>query len=183
MTGMTTESSGIDVKKAARRVGDVQRAEYAETLADAFARGELSRVELDARTELCLAAVTDADLARLVADLPDQTPEVPPLPSPDPSQRVAHLLTRAVAFELVLIVIAYVLGVDLESELRSWYFIAFEIWAVGTAAGVGGALLLRPSISRTVGTTQLTSSARSAMRPPRTTTTPKPAPMKARTSR
>ena len=64
---------------------------------------------------------------------------------------MVHLLTRAVAFELVLIVIAYVLGVDLESELRSWYFIAFEIWAVGTAAGVGGALLLRSSISRTVG--------------------------------
>lgn len=152
MIAMTTESSGIAVRRVARRVGDVQRAACAETLADAFARGELSPVELDARTELCLAAVTDADLARLVADLPDRTPEVPASASrPDPSQRAVHLLTKVVAFELVLIVIAYVLGVDLESELRSWYFIAFEIWAVGTVAGVGGALLLRSSSTRAAG--------------------------------
>lgn len=109
-------------------------------------------MELDGRTELCLAAVTDADLARLVADLPDRTPELPASASrPDPSQRAVHLLTRVVGFELVLIVVAYLLGVDLESELWSWYFIAFEIWAVGTITGAGGALLLRPSSTRAAG--------------------------------
>jgi len=149
---MTTESSGTAASRVARRVGDVQRAASAERLADAFARGELSRAELDGRTELCLAAVTDADLARLVADLPDRTPAVPAESSrPDPSQRAVHLLARAVAFELVLIVVAYVLGVDLESELRSWSFIAFEIWAVGTVAGVGGSLLLRSRSSAAAG--------------------------------
>ena len=148
---MTMESSGTAVSRAACRVGDVQRSEYAETLADAFARGELSRVEFDARTELCLAAVTDADLAQLVADLPDRSPEVPDSALwPDASQGVVHLLTRVVFFELVLIVIACALGVDLQSE-RSWYFIASEIWAVGTVAGVAGALLLRPHSTRTAG--------------------------------
>lgn len=114
-------------------------------LADAFVRGELSRVELDARTELCLAAVTDADLARLVADLPGPRAEAPASSSARPgTSRGAVHLARFVGFQVVLIMVAYVLGVDLESELRSWDLIAFVIWAVGTAAGTAGALLFRP---------------------------------------
>lgn len=143
MPAMSADSSGTATTRAARRVGDVQRAEHAETLADAFARGELSRVELEARTELCLAAATDADLARLVADLPGQRLTAPGSPSaPDPVRSVVHLVAKVAVFQLLLVAIAYALGVDLESELRSWYLIAFEIWAVGTGAGLSAALLL-----------------------------------------
>ncbi len=143
---MTTESSESAMSRVARRVGDAQRGEHAEMLADAFVRGELSRVEFDARTELCLAAVTDADLAQLVADLPGQRAEV----SVSSSARLGAgkvVVHRAgfVGFEVVLMVVAYVLGVDLESELRSSYLIAFEIWVVGNAAGAAGAFLSRPS--------------------------------------
>ena len=145
MTAMTTESGRTAANDVRRRVGDVQRSEYAEMLADAFAKGELSRMEFDARTELCLAAVTESDLARLVADLPEANAESSVLARGGPrGSRTPVQVLKSVAFEIVLMVVAYVLGVDLESELRSWDLIALEIWAVGTVAGVAGAILLRP---------------------------------------
>ena len=146
---MSMDSSNTVASRAALRVGDVQRGEYAERLADAFARGELSRLEFDARTELCLAAVTDADLARLVADLPDREPHAPSsTPALPRSTPRGILLAKVLVFELLLIATAYVLGVDLESELRSWHSIALHIWVVGNLAGVGGALILRSSSTR-----------------------------------
>lgn len=135
-----------------RRVGDVQRCEHAEMLANAFAKGELSRMELDARTELCLTAVTEFDLARLVADLPEQTATLSASSEAGRNaSRGPARLAMFVAFQVVLIVVAYTLGVDLESEMRSWDLIAMEIWGIGMVAGAAGALLLRPirhSLSR-----------------------------------
>lgn len=147
---MTTESSETTVSRVVRRVGDVQRSACTEVLADAFVKGELSRVEFDARTELCLAAVTEADLAQLVADLPRQEAEVSvsSLARSGTGRGTTARLARFVGFELVLMVVAYILGVDLESQLRSWYLIAFEIWVVGNVAGTAGAFLLRPISTR-----------------------------------
>ena len=66
---MALESSETEILRGARRVGDAQRAECADTLADAFAQGELSHEEFSARTGLCLEAVTGVELDRLTADL------------------------------------------------------------------------------------------------------------------
>ena len=45
------------------------------------------------------------------------------------------------AFQFVLILVAYCLGVDLESEYRSAATITVEVWVVGTVAGAAGLLL------------------------------------------
>ena len=116
-------------------------------LTDAFVKGELSQAEFDARTKLCLAATTVADIAHLTGDLLVQ-PRPAAVSSTD--QKVATRsgaipLSRIIGLEGVLMFVAYALGVDLESELRAWYVIAFEVWAVGNLTGVAGALLLRPA--------------------------------------
>jgi hypothetical protein len=133
------------VSTGTHRIGDAQRAGCAEVLTDAFVKGELSQAEFDARTELCLTAVTAADIARLTRDLPAQVSSAAVSPGdrrvPQPG---AVKLSSLIGFEVVLLFVAYVLGVDLESELRSAYVIAFEIWAVGSLAALTGALLLRP---------------------------------------
>lgn len=63
-----------------RRVGDAERAACCETLSDHFAAGRLRADELELRLDAAVRAVTEADLRRLVADLPVARPEpTPPL--------------------------------------------------------------------------------------------------------
>lgn len=145
---MTTEPSQISLRLSGRRVGDAQRDECAELLADAFVRGELSPAEYDTRTGVCLAAVTDVDLARLTHDLPAQAPT--PTTSPGDLAKNEPEVTpvspvRFVALQAFLIIVAYGAGINLESEMYAWYVVAFQIWFVGTVASVTGAFLLRPN--------------------------------------
>ena len=50
---------------------------------------------------------------------------------------------RFVVLELLLVLAAYVLAVDLESSLRSWPSIALEVWLVGNVGAAVGFVLLR----------------------------------------
>lgn len=52
------------------RVGDVEREACVEMLTESYVRGRLSTEELDRRRHQALEAVTSADLAGLVVDLP-----------------------------------------------------------------------------------------------------------------
>jgi len=52
------------------RVGDTEREAVLDALGEHHARGRLSVEELDRRQQAALAAVTQADLAVLLADLP-----------------------------------------------------------------------------------------------------------------
>jgi Domain of unknown function (DUF1707) len=56
----------------ALRASDADREAAAEMLRREHVAGRLDDVELDARLAACFAAVTYADLDRLVADLPDE---------------------------------------------------------------------------------------------------------------
>ncbi len=60
----------VDERQRAMRIGDAERAEVAQRLAQALADGRLSVDEFDARTERCWAGRTAGDLADVVADLP-----------------------------------------------------------------------------------------------------------------
>ena len=51
-------------------------------------------------------------------------------------------LLRFVLFEVLLVLAAYVIAVDLESDLRTWSSIALEVWVVGNLAAASGLVLL-----------------------------------------
>ncbi len=79
------------------RIGDDEREACIERLTDSYVRGRLSTDELDRRQRDALQAVTSADLAGLVADLPaGKSPllsfasgPTSDAPSPAPSRNVA----------------------------------------------------------------------------------------------
>ncbi len=143
MSDMSLESSPTASRRTGRRVGDAQRAGCADKLADAFVGGELSQAEFDDRTELCLSAVTDVDLARLTSDLSPRTPSLPV--QARGSATGTGQLPRFISIELALLLVAYALGVELETEFRSWLLITLQIWLFGSVANVAGAFLLRPA--------------------------------------
>jgi hypothetical protein len=57
------------------RVGDAEREAVLNALSAHHSLGRLSVEELDRRQNAALAAVTEADLAKLVADLPKTSPQ------------------------------------------------------------------------------------------------------------
>ena len=60
------------ISSSALRASDADRERVAEALRRHHLDGRLDTDELQARLEACLAARTDADLAPLLADLPDE---------------------------------------------------------------------------------------------------------------
>lgn len=76
------------------RIGDAERDACIELLAEHHARGRLTADELDRRQNAALTAVTGADLAALVADLPAVRPGQPMLVQPP---RSATALSHAPA--------------------------------------------------------------------------------------
>ena len=126
-------------------MGDAQRAVCGELLAEAFVRGELSQTEYDARTDSCLVAVTDVDLARLTSDLPAQAgPSTAPSTARTASGAGAKAVppSKVLGFEAILVVVACLLGFDAADY---WFFVAFQFWVVGNLAGVAGVFFLRPT--------------------------------------
>lgn len=77
-----------------QRVSHEDRDQTADALRIAAGDGRLSLEELDERLEACFAARTYADLARLVADLPGQTP-IQAMLRPAPPQAQAKEVVRA----------------------------------------------------------------------------------------
>jgi hypothetical protein len=90
------------------RIGDTERGEVAQQLAQALAAGRLTVEEFDERTEKCWTGRTAGDLADLIADLPESLPltraqhdpaaqnsaePAPPSP-PRPAARLAGGLRR-----------------------------------------------------------------------------------------
>lgn len=77
------------------RVGDAERSDVVDELAEHYAAGRLSRAEFDQRSADTLAARTRDDLTRVLEDLPARTEAVAQV-EPDAVRRKAHLLwTRA----------------------------------------------------------------------------------------
>jgi hypothetical protein len=75
------------------RIGDREREATLEQLAEHHVQGRLSVEELDRRQRLAVAAVTQADLLALVADLPpleqpDRLPAAPSAGRPSATDRV-----------------------------------------------------------------------------------------------
>jgi Domain of unknown function (DUF1707) len=66
------------------RVGDAERADIADRLARHFGDGRLDQAEFEQRLDKAMRATTVADLAGLLADLPDGQPLPLPLPLPYP---------------------------------------------------------------------------------------------------
>lgn len=64
------------------RISDADRHEVAEVLRQAAGEGRIDIAELDERLDAAFAAKTYADLVPIVADLPGQTPAVPPTQLP-----------------------------------------------------------------------------------------------------
>lgn len=62
--------------------------------------------------------------------------------TPGSAARGPANLLRFVLFEVLLVLAAYVVAVDLESDLRSWSSIALEVWVVGNLAAAVGVVLL-----------------------------------------
>lgn len=60
------------------RVGDVERDDCIELLAEHHVRGRLSVDELDRRQRAALTATTEADLVALLLDLPAEPASAPP---------------------------------------------------------------------------------------------------------
>jgi hypothetical protein len=67
--GVNTSASGVD-RYAPLRIGDAERDSCLAALTEHHVHGRLSIDELDRRHRAALGAVTNADLAALLADLP-----------------------------------------------------------------------------------------------------------------
>jgi hypothetical protein len=141
-----TDFEELDVRLLGRRVGDVDRAKCADLLVEAFVDGRLSQAEFDARLDRSAEAVTDVELARLTHDLR------PPAARTGSSEtfsrrgsirRHAATAAKVTLLQAALVLAAWAIGVDFESEARSAFTIAFEIWLVGSASAVGGILIGR----------------------------------------
>lgn len=66
---MSTPAGDLN-QHAAVRIGDAERDECLDTLAEHHVRGRLSVEEFERRQQAALTALTHADLAALLADLP-----------------------------------------------------------------------------------------------------------------
>src|SRR5688500_836467 len=65
-------ASGVNQRDPVR-IGDTERDECVEALTEHHVRGRLSVDDLDRRHRAALVAVTEADLAALLADLPERS--------------------------------------------------------------------------------------------------------------
>jgi hypothetical protein len=64
------------------RIGDSEREAAAASLREHYARGRLTLDEFQQRLDAVFAATTNADLAKITADLPHTSPYAPPWPPP-----------------------------------------------------------------------------------------------------
>lgn len=93
----------------ALRIGDAERHEVTDALAQHYSAGRLDQAELDDRLGLASSAKTGADLAGIMADLPPLAATAPAAPSP-PARRWRASLWVAVALLLVALAVPWRLG-------------------------------------------------------------------------
>lgn len=126
---------------SARRVSDADRDHCTEELAAAFGAGRLKAEEFEQRMGSALAATTDGDLTRLTADLGSRA-ELEPVARPE---RKAPARTRTVgpvlAFEIILALVAWVVGAAFDSPSTSHALITLLVWLSGSACCALGLLL------------------------------------------
>jgi hypothetical protein len=111
------------------RVADADRERVADRLRHAAGEGRLAPEELEERLEAAFAARTQADLAPLVADLPD---EPPPRPGPRPPSRRGggHGELRAfVATSILLVAIWALTGAGYFWPV--WPILGWGVFALG----------------------------------------------------
>lgn len=119
------------------RIGDAERDSVAEALHDHFAKGRLTREELDERLDSALAARTEADLREIVRDLPapNGLPEPAP-PAGPPVHWRAHrrgpgpLVPLLLAFFLIAVLGSGASGVLLAVQLLFLFWLATAVFAV-----------------------------------------------------
>ena len=101
---MTAPEDPAAAGRGQLRAGHADREQAIDTLKTAFAHGQLTKDELDARAGQALAARTYADLAALTADIPPRLPAARPVRPPALVRR--RPLARAAAKSGVCLIIA-----------------------------------------------------------------------------
>ena len=101
---MTGPQDAAAAGRGRLRAGHADREQAIDTLKTAFAHGQLTKDELDARAGQALAARTYADLAALTADIPPRPPAARPARPPAPVRR--RPLARAAAKSGACLIIA-----------------------------------------------------------------------------
>jgi hypothetical protein len=128
------------------RVGDAERTRTVDLLKEAHVAGYLTLPEIDERLSAALAARTQSDLNRLVADLPPdwraQQAGVPAAPEPRPHRfrEVAPQVLRVVPIVLIVavVVLAISRGFFFFPWPLLWVFLIFGRHGRGGGRGGGG---------------------------------------------
>ncbi|WP_114560821.1 DUF1707 SHOCT-like domain-containing protein [Desertihabitans aurantiacus] len=120
------------------RVGDAERTRTCELLSSHYSQGRLEPAELEDRLAAAMAARTQADLARLLADLPrlDAPAAQPPVRRPaQPASAVTVVAGMVLAGSLLVCLMMIFVAM---AVAPAWGFSAL---VGGTIAAVGGVAL------------------------------------------
>ena len=123
------------------RASDDDRERVAVMLRDAVGRGQLSLPEVDERLRVAYSAVTLADLAAVIADLPQAAPSRPSsagrAPATAPTVRSAEW-RGWLRGSLLMLGIWAMTSLIAGHALFFWPAIPMAIWAVSLIAGAAG---------------------------------------------
>lgn len=113
------------------RIGDAERQEAVELLAEQYAVGRLSREEFDERSDAATSARTFGDLTPLFADLPVRAPGAVAGPGPSlPGRPVPAYAGRVAGLRRVLVPLFFVLvAITIVTHLP-FVLIAVGLWFV-----------------------------------------------------
>lgn len=141
---LPSELHSLGPRMYPRLIGDAERAAACDLLSEHYSAGRLLVEEFDQRMESALNARTEADLARLLADLPatyypDRTHRTAPPPQRRPPSGALVLLEVFIA-TISLGALLCLLGLVATSGYNPSMVIAELLAALGAATVVGGAL-------------------------------------------
>jgi uncharacterized membrane protein len=113
------------------RIGDAERQEAVELLAEQYAVGRLTREEFDERSDAATSARTFGDLTPLFADLPVRAPGAVAGPGPSlPGRPVPAYAGRVAGLRRVLVPLFFVLvAITIVTHLP-FVLIAVGLWFV-----------------------------------------------------
>ena len=138
---MTSQPRDPQTGRDQLRVGHADRERVIEALKDAFARGRLSKGELDTRAGCALVARTGADLAALTTDIPPGPPDARPPGPPAPARRRRPLARSAAASGACLVIAAAAVRLaflaDPGATSAPYQFLAFPLMLIATFAAIG----------------------------------------------
>ncbi|WP_425310618.1 DUF1707 domain-containing protein [Ammonicoccus fulvus] len=123
------------------RIGDVEREQAAQALAEHYAAGRLTREELDQRTAVVLRARNGVDLQEVLADLPAITPSrgLATRRSDQAPARKARTLWRSVALAPWAVFAVFFVMIWLFTG-AGYFWPVWPIMGWGIAVAIGGVL-------------------------------------------